>query len=78
MLNQQALLLTSIVEPEIIPVEDAPRFAVRRVNWTETWKDRWNDEVEGAVKWCQNVRLDDVRAGAEGRWKAWREGERRA
>ena len=78
MLGQQALLLNSIIEPEIVPVEDAPRFAVRRANWTETWKDRWNAEVEGAVRWCQSIQWDDVRAGAEGRLKEWKDGERRA
>jgi altered-inheritance-of-mitochondria protein 5 len=71
MLNQQHMLLNSIVDPEIIPIEDAPRFVVKRANWTEAWKDRWNSEVEGAIRWCQNVEWDTVRQGLEGRVQKW-------
>ncbi|MCJ1243463.1 hypothetical protein MMC30_000660 [Trapelia coarctata] len=77
LLHQQSLLLNSIIDPSIVPVEDAPRFVVQRQNWTQTWKDRWNAEVEGAVRWAQGVRWGDVRKGAESRLRGWREGERR-
>ena len=77
LLHQQSLLLNSIVDPSIVPIEDAPRFVVKRDSWTEAWKDGWNREVEGAVKWVQDVKIGDVRAAMEGRWRAWKEGERR-
>ena len=51
-----------------MPVEEAPRFVERRVSWAETWKDRWNGEVEGAVKWAQGLRWNEIREGLEGRW----------
>ena len=43
----------------------------------ETWKDGWNREVEGAVRWCQGFDWRGVREGVEGRARGWREGERR-
>ncbi len=52
---------------------DAPRFQLRRVGWSEAWKDRWNAEVEQTVRWAQDIRWDDLRAGIEGRVAAWRE-----
>jgi hypothetical protein len=33
----------------------------------ETLKDRWNSEVEGAVRWVQGVRWGSVRDGLEER-----------
>ncbi|MCJ1293949.1 hypothetical protein MMC34_005506 [Xylographa carneopallida] len=78
LLHQQSLLLNSIVDPSIVPVEDAPRFVVQRAGWAETWKDRWNADVEGAVRWVQGVRWGEVREAVEGRALAWREGEPRA
>ncbi|MCJ1229113.1 hypothetical protein MMC12_005778 [Toensbergia leucococca] len=56
---------------------DAPLYVLRRASWAETWKDRWNGEVEGAVRWAQGVRLGKVREGLEGRWGEWKGGERR-
>ncbi|MCJ1283885.1 hypothetical protein MMC26_003216 [Xylographa opegraphella] len=78
LLHQQSLLLNSIIDPSIVPVEDAPRFVVRRADWTETWKDRWNAEIEGAVRWVQGIRWGEVREAAEERMVAWKDGERRA
>lgn len=43
----------------------------------ETWKDRWNGEVEGAVRWVQRFDWRRVREGLEGRAREWKEGERR-
>ena len=33
----------------------------------ERWKDGWNGEVEGAVRWCQRFDWRGVREGVEGR-----------
>jgi altered-inheritance-of-mitochondria protein 5 len=77
LIHQQSLLLNSIIDPSIVPVEDAPRFVVKRTDWIETWKDRWNAEVEGAVKWVHGIQLGRVREGLERRAEEWREGERR-
>ncbi|KAI9678137.1 MAG: hypothetical protein M1817_006081 [Caeruleum heppii] len=88
-LRQQAHILTSLVE------EPSPASAVRsrvdhdereddprrpRESLVEAVKDRWNDEVESAVKWVYNVDWASVRVGVEGAvaeaWsKAFREVE---
>ena len=60
-------MLASLVEPDLVPVDDPPRFRARRVSWTETWKDRWNAEVEGLVRGVQETDWDAVRATIEGR-----------
>ncbi|KAI4147923.1 MAG: hypothetical protein L6R39_002974, partial [Caloplaca ligustica] len=78
LLYQQSLLLNSIVEPSILPPEDnVPRYRIERANWTERWKDGWNKEIEDGVRWVQGIRWKTVREAAEGRWREWREGERR-
>ena len=41
------------------------------------WKDRWNSEIEGAVRWVQDVRWGQVRRGVEERVRGVVEGERR-
>lgn len=56
-----------------MPVDDPPRFRVKRVSWSETWKDRWNKEVESLVRGSQDVDWDFVRAGLEGRVRGWLE-----
>lgn len=84
-LRQQSLLLTSLVDPAVLPRSDdnydyyyaAPRYRLQRADWVERWKDGWNAEVEGAVRWAQAVRWGEVRDGVEGRWRDWRQGERR-
>jgi hypothetical protein len=63
--------MNSIIDPNIIPEEDVPRLVARRTNRTEAWKDRWNTDVEAAVRWCQNIKWDNIRAGAEGKIKSW-------
>ena len=78
LLNQQSLILNSIVDPSIVPIEDAPRFMTVRANWTETWKDRWNAEVEGVAKWVLGGGWERVGSGIRGRWREWTEGKRRA
>lgn len=52
-------------------------YKLERAPWTERWKDRWNRELEGAVRYVQGIRLGTVREGLEGRVREWREGERR-
>ncbi|KAL8927775.1 MAG: hypothetical protein Q9208_002191, partial [Pyrenodesmia sp. 3 TL-2023] len=78
LLHQQSLLLNSIVDPASLPVEDtAPRYRIERGNWTERWKDGWNKEIEGGVRWAQGVQWAKVREALEGRLRSWRDGERR-
>ena len=43
----------------------------------ERWKDEWNGQVEGAVRWVQGVRWGELRDGVEGRWREGRGGEKR-
>lgn len=43
----------------------------------ERWKDMWNRDVEGVVRWVQGVEVGRVREGVEARWREWRGGERR-
>ncbi|KAI9712566.1 MAG: hypothetical protein M1812_006875 [Candelaria pacifica] len=64
LLKQQSLLLTSIVEP--LPPIPPPTAREQRTSFVETAKDRWNDEVEGAVRRLQRtdwsalrIRLED-------------------
>lgn len=81
--RQQSLLLNSLVDPSVLYRGDdhddyaAPRYRLQRGDWVERWKDEWNSEVEGAVRWVQAVRWGDLRDGVEGRWRDWREGGRR-
>ena len=42
------------------------------------FKDRWNEEVEGAVRWVQGVNWGSVREAVERRGRGVWEGERRA
>ena len=78
LLRQQSLLLNSLVEPDLIPSEtELPKYVVDRPNWAEMWKDRWNSEVEGALRWVQRVRWGEMRGGVEERVRGVVEGERR-
>ena len=63
LLRQQALLVRSIVDPRIVSVDDAERITGNRDHPTRKWKDRWNGEVENAVKWCHTLQWDDLRNG---------------
>ncbi|MCJ1351329.1 MAG: hypothetical protein MMC33_001313 [Icmadophila ericetorum] len=78
LLYQQSLLLNSILDPDVIPVEDVPKYRLRRVGLMEMFKDRWNEEVEGVVRWGLGVRWGSVREAVERRGRAVWEGERRA
>lgn len=78
LLRQQSLLLNSLVDPASLPVEDiAPRYRIERGNWAERWKDGWNKEIEGGVRWAQGIQWGKVREALEGRLRGWKDGERR-
>lgn len=90
-LHQQSLLLTSLVDldiaSELATAADANYsgglregirdYRLERAPWVERWKDGWNREVFGVVRWCQGVRWGEVREGLEARVEEVREGERR-
>jgi altered-inheritance-of-mitochondria protein 5 len=66
-LRSQHQLLNSLVEPT--PVQPSSRTELARQSrstFTETAKDRWNDEVENAVRWVQSTDWNGVREGMEG------------
>jgi len=63
LLRQQASVLNTIVEPEAPP--PPPTAREERTSLIETAKDRWNVEVEGAVRWAQGVQWGQVREKAE-------------
>ncbi|KAI9758278.1 MAG: hypothetical protein M1835_000605, partial [Candelina submexicana] len=65
LLKQQSLLLTSIVEP--LPPIPLPTARVQRDSLLETAKDRWNDEVEGAVRRLQRTDWSAFRVSLEDR-----------
>ena len=43
----------------------------------ERWKEMWNRDVEGAVRWVQGVDLRGVREGVQERVRELGGGERR-
>ncbi len=47
------------------PPTRAELAALQRANFVETAKDRWNAEVEGAVRWLQTTDWDTIRENAE-------------
>jgi len=60
-LRQQSILLNSITDPTTLPHEpDAPRFVPGRPSWSETFKDRWNEEIAGVVIRIERLRWADV------------------
>ena len=91
LLHQQSLLLNSLTDPnlasELATIADAnygggmregiKPYRLEKAPWTERWKDGWNRELEGAVRYVQGIRLRSVREGLEERAKEWNEGERR-
>ncbi|KAI1090019.1 hypothetical protein F5B19DRAFT_494844 [Rostrohypoxylon terebratum] len=66
-LRQQTYLLSSIIDPlpPALPPTRAEIAAAERAHFTEKAKDRWNSEVEGAVRWAQSKNWDEVREDAE-------------
>ncbi|KAI0164450.1 hypothetical protein GGR52DRAFT_559902 [Hypoxylon sp. FL1284] len=67
-LRQQTRLLTSIVDPLPAPAPPPTRSeaaAASRERLVERAKDRWNAELEGAVRRAQATDWDEVREGVE-------------
>ncbi|KAJ8122109.1 hypothetical protein O1611_g9928 [Lasiodiplodia mahajangana] len=66
-LRQQTYLLSSIIDPlpPTLPPTRAELAARERANITDAAKDRWNAEVESAVRWAQSKDWTEVREDAE-------------
>ncbi|KAI0100138.1 hypothetical protein GGR51DRAFT_533200 [Nemania sp. FL0031] len=66
-LRQQTYLLSSIIDPlpPTLPPTRAELAARERANVTDAAKDRWNAEVESAVRWAQSKDWTEVREDAE-------------
>ncbi|KAH7326045.1 hypothetical protein B0I35DRAFT_405355 [Stachybotrys elegans] len=66
-LRSQALALQSIIEPipTPLPPSRAELAAAERANAVEAVKDRWNHEVESAVRWFQKKDWYEVREDME-------------
>lgn len=67
LLRQQTILLRGSIEPQppILPPTRAEVAAIERANFVESAKDRWNAEIEGAVRWAQNKDWEEVQEGVE-------------
>lgn len=67
-LRSQSRVLNSLLDPTPLPPPQTRAELAReeRSNLVETAKDRWNDEVENAVRWVQRTDWNDVREGMEG------------
>lgn len=61
-------MLTSLLEPSPVPPPQSRADLAReeRSSLTETLKDRWNNEVENAVRRVQRTDWNGVREGMEG------------
>ncbi|KAI0387156.1 hypothetical protein F5Y04DRAFT_275612 [Hypomontagnella monticulosa] len=66
-LRQQTRLISGIIDPlpPALPPTRSEAAAAERAHFVEKAKDRWNAEVEGAVRWVQNKDWDEVREGVE-------------
>ncbi|KAI0912282.1 hypothetical protein F4823DRAFT_221391 [Ustulina deusta] len=66
-LRQQTYLLSSVIDPlpPVLPPTRAELAAAERAHFTETAKDRWNSEIEHAVRWAQAKDWTEVREGVE-------------
>ncbi|KAI1182554.1 hypothetical protein F5B17DRAFT_183377 [Nemania serpens] len=73
-LRQQTYLLSSIIDPlpPALPPTRADLAAAERASFTEAAKDRWNAEIEHAVRWAQardwSAVREDVEAAAGRLW----------
>jgi len=67
-LRSQARVLNGLLEPTPLPPPQSRAELAReeRSTLSETAKDRWNAEVENAVRWVQKTDWDEVREGMEG------------
>jgi altered-inheritance-of-mitochondria protein 5 len=66
-LRSQSRVLNTLCEPEPIspPRSRAELAREERSTLTETAKDRWNEEVENAVRWVQRKDWNEVRGSLE-------------
>lgn len=67
-LRAQAFVLERLLNPEPLPPPQSRDELAReeRTTLVEAAKDRWNAEVENAVRWVQRTDFNDVREGVEG------------
>ncbi|KAG9246290.1 hypothetical protein BJ878DRAFT_497699 [Calycina marina] len=66
-LRTQSRVLTSLLEPSPIPPPQTRSELAHKERGTliETAKDRWNEEVESALRWVQRTDWNDVRETLE-------------
>lgn len=66
-LRARALSIQSLIDPlpAPLPPTRSEVAAAQRATSVEVAKDRWNHEVENAVKWAQNTDWEEVREGVE-------------
>lgn len=67
-LRSQAHVLNGLLEPTPLPPPQSRAELAReeRSTLVETAKDRWNEEVENAVRWVQRTDWNEMREGMEG------------
>lgn len=67
-LRSQARVLNSLLEPTPLPPPQSRAELAReeRSTLAETAKDRWNAEIENAIRWIQRTDWNEVREGMEG------------
>ncbi|KAG6012410.1 hypothetical protein E4U43_007809 [Claviceps pusilla] len=68
-LRAQALAIQSLIDPipQPLPPTRSEVAAAKRAEAVEVAKERWNDEIEKAVRWVQRTDWEDVREGLEDR-----------
>ncbi|KAK2612350.1 hypothetical protein QQS21_001614 [Conoideocrella luteorostrata] len=68
-LRAQTFAIQSLIDPVPLPLPPTRSevAAAKRAEVIEVAKERWNDEVEHAVKWVQRTDWEDVREGLEDR-----------
>lgn len=68
-LRAQALAIQSLIDPipQPLPPTRSEVAAAKRAETVEVAKERWNEEVENAVKWVQRTDWEEVREGLEDR-----------
>ncbi|KAI9706238.1 MAG: hypothetical protein M1820_004813 [Bogoriella megaspora] len=62
-LRNQAIALNNFSDPQ--PLAPPPTARETRLNWSETWKDRWNTELENGVRRLYAVNWNEVRDDTE-------------
>jgi altered-inheritance-of-mitochondria protein 5 len=67
-LRSQSRVLSTFFEPQHLPPPQSRAELAREERSTiiEAAKDRWNEEVENAVRWAQRTDWSEVREGVEG------------